>query len=129
MVGWRCVTRLRQVRAVTRDLLAAGVPHDGLLVADLAAPQAVAVPTGAGRPGHVLVTTGLLQLLDRPERTAVLAHEQAHLDHLHHRTVAVATAAAAANPLLRPVAGVVALLVERSADETADFLTVARAWL
>ncbi|MEU0558650.1 M48 family metalloprotease [Dactylosporangium sp. NPDC006015] len=118
-VGRRCVAHLRQERAVTRDLLAAGVPHDGLLVADLPEPHAVAVPAGAGRAGHVLVTAGLLRLLDRTERAAVLAHEHAHLRHRHHRTVAFAAAAAAANPLLRPVSRVVALLVERSADETA----------
>ncbi|MET7403012.1 M56 family metallopeptidase [Dactylosporangium sp. NPDC005572] len=117
--GWRCAAMLRRNRAVTRDLLAAGTAHDGLLVADLPEAHAVAVPAGIGRPGHVLVTAGLLRLLDRTERTAVLAHEEAHLRHRHHRTVAVAAAAAAVNPLLRPLARVVTLLVERSADEAA----------
>ncbi|WP_238009151.1 M56 family metallopeptidase [Dactylosporangium sp. AC04546] len=117
--GWRCVANLRRSRAATRDLVAAGTAHDGLLVADLPEAHAVAVPAGTGRPGHVLVTAGLLRLLDRTERAAVLAHEEAHLRHRHHRTVAAAAAAAAVNPLLRPVARVVTLLVERSADEAA----------
>ncbi|WP_432824537.1 M48 family metalloprotease [Dactylosporangium sp. CA-092794] len=100
-------------------LHAAGDPHDGLLVADWADPHAVAVPPARGRAGHVLVTSGLLRLLDPAERGAVLAHERAHLAHGHHRTAAAGTVAAAAHPLLRGVAATIDLLVERSADETA----------
>jgi Zn-dependent protease with chaperone function len=114
---WRA--DLRRRHTVTRDLHAAGTPHDGLLVADWAEPHAVAVPAGAGHDGHVLVTGGLLRLLDQPERAAVLAHEQAHLRRRHHRTVAFGAAAAAVNPLLSPVADLIRLLVERSADEDA----------
>jgi hypothetical protein len=100
-----------------RRLRAAGRPTDGLVVADWAAPLAVAVP---GRPGHLLVTTGMLRELDTAERRAVLAHERAHLAHRHHRAVGWAAAAAAAvNPLLRPVRDAVTYLVERWADEDA----------
>jgi Zn-dependent protease with chaperone function len=123
---------LHRRRSVTRHLHAAGVPHDGLVVADWTEPHAVAVPGRAGRAGHVLVTGGLLRLLDRPERAAVLAHERAHLRCRHHRTVAFGSAAAVVNPLLRPIADLIALLVERSADEEAaaavgDRAVVARA--
>jgi Zn-dependent protease with chaperone function len=99
-----------------RRLRGAGRPVDGLVVADWTAPLAVAVP---GRPGHLLVTTGMLRELDAAERRAVLAHERAHLAHRHHRAVGWAAAAAAVNPLLRPVRDAVVYLVERWADEDA----------
>lgn len=126
LMAWLCgraVAEARRHRGVTRDLRAAGVPNNGLLVADWDRPHAVAVPgTGRGahrRAGHVLVTSGLLRLLDADERAAVLAHERAHLRLRHHRMTAVAGLAAAVHPLLRPVADAVALLVERASDEEA----------
>jgi Zn-dependent protease with chaperone function len=122
-LGWRVVTQTRRRRGVLRDLRAAGVPHNGMLVADWDRPHAVAVPgegRGAGRrAGHVLVTSGLLRLLDPDERAAVLAHERAHLRLRHHRLTAVAGLAAAVHPLLRPVADGIGLLVERASDEDA----------
>ncbi|MEV4517507.1 M56 family metallopeptidase [Dactylosporangium sp. NPDC049525] len=122
-LGWRIITHTRQRRCVVRDLRAAGPPHNGLLVADWDRPHAVAVPgQGRGvrrRSGHVLVTSGLLRLLDPDERAAVLAHERAHLRLRHHRLIAVAGLAAAVHPLLRPVADGVGLLVERASDEDA----------
>jgi Peptidase family M48 len=99
-----------------RELRAAGSPSDGLVVADLPAPMAVAVP---GRPGHMLITTGLLRELDAGERRVVFAHERAHLAHRHHRLVALAAGAAAVNPLLIRVRDAVGYLVERWADEDA----------
>jgi Zn-dependent protease with chaperone function len=99
-----------------RRLRAAGSSPDGLVVADWAAPLAVAVP---GKPGHLLVTSGMLRLLDADERRVVFAHERAHLAHRHHRVVATAAAAAALNPLLAGVRDTVAYLVERQADEDA----------
>ncbi len=119
MLGWglaRLVADLRRRSGTHRRLRAAGRPRDGLVVADWADPMAVAVP---GRPGHVLVTTELLELLDAAERRVLFAHERAHLAHRHHRLVAVAAAAAAVNPLLAPVRDGVAYLVERWADEVA----------
>ncbi|MFC5002500.1 M56 family metallopeptidase [Dactylosporangium cerinum] len=122
-LGWRVVRQTRQRRGAVRDLRAAGLPHNGMLVADWDRPHAVAVPgEGRGarrRAGHVLVTSGLLRLLDPDERAAVLAHERAHLRLRHHRLIAVAVLAAAVHPLLRPVADGVALLVERASDEDA----------
>jgi hypothetical protein len=72
-----------------------------------------------GRPGHLLVTTGILRLLDAGERRVLFAHEHAHLAHRHHLLVAVTAAAAAVNPLLTPARDQVAYLVERWADEDA----------
>ncbi|WP_344613960.1 M48 family metalloprotease, partial [Dactylosporangium salmoneum] len=127
----------RLVREAWRRDRAAAVLHDagrpvgGLLVADWGVPRAVAVPARRGRAGHVLVTTGLLRLLDDRERAVVLAHERAHLRRRHHRTAAVAAVSRAVNPLLRPVPAAVDVLVERSADEDAaresgDRILVAR---
>ncbi|MFG2041732.1 M48 family metalloprotease [Dactylosporangium sp. NPDC048998] len=116
---YRVAAETRRRRRVAADLHAAGRPHDGLLVAGWAAPHAIAVPPTRRRPGHVLVTSGLLRMLGPAERDAVLAHERAHLALRHHRTAAMAGLAAAADPLLRPVSVAVGLLLERSADETA----------
>jgi Zn-dependent protease with chaperone function len=112
----RLVTDVRRRRDAQRQLRAVGVAQSGFVVADWAAPLAVAVP---GSPGHLLVTTGMLRLLDDDERRVVFAHEHAHLTHRHHRLVACASAAAALNPLLVPVRDAVGYLVERWADEDA----------
>ncbi|WP_426503189.1 M56 family metallopeptidase [Dactylosporangium sp. McL0621] len=122
LLGWaggRLTVRLRHRLAVARDLHAAGRADGGLLVADWDSPRAVAVPPGRGRRGHVLVTSGMLRLLDARERAVLFAHERAHLRHGHHRTAALAAVATAVNPLLGPVESAVGLLVERSADEEA----------
>ncbi|GIJ54159.1 M48 family metalloprotease [Virgisporangium aurantiacum] len=132
---WFACRSVRQHRgrvAAARHLHACGTPHEGILVAAWSRPAAVAVPALAGRAGFVLVTSGLLRLLDPAERAAVLAHERSHLSRRHHHIVAVTAAAAALNPLLRPVTDRVALLVERGADEDAaaeagDRVLVARA--
>jgi hypothetical protein len=112
----RLTTELRRRLSIVRQLRAVGVPQDGVVVADLAAPMAVAIP---GRPGHLLVTTAILRLLDKPERQVMFAHERAHLRHRHHTFVVAAAAAAAVNPLLIPAREAVGYLVERWADEEA----------
>lgn len=113
----RCGADLRRRDEVHRRLREAGHPGDGgIVIADWSAPYAVAVP---GRPGHVLLTTGLIRLLTPAERRVVLAHEQSHLSRRHHRLTAVAATAAALNPLLIPVRDAVSYLVERWADEDA----------
>lgn len=85
-----------------------------------------------GRPQRIVVSTGLLRLLSAPQRRALLAHEAAHLRYHHQRYVQMGRLAAAANPLLRPVARAIELAVERWADEIAarevgDRVTVAHA--
>ncbi|MET0493856.1 MAG: M48 family metalloprotease [Actinoplanes sp.] len=115
----RLLADLRRRTQTYRRLRAAGVPENGLVIADWSAPVAVAVPGRPRHRGHLLVTTGMLRLLDTGERRVVLAHEHAHLAHHHHRLVTAAAAAAALNPLLVPVRETVAYLVERWADEEA----------
>lgn len=79
-------------------------------------PLAFAVP---GRPGRVVVSTGMLASLDRDELTVLFAHEHSHLRHHHHRFLHVAEIAAAAVPLLRPLSRQVRFATERWADEDA----------
>jgi Zn-dependent protease with chaperone function len=84
------------------------------------------------RGGAIVVSAGMLRLLPADERRALLAHESAHLRRYHTGYVLLASLAAAANPLLRPVARQVRLAVELwadqvAADEVGDGLVVARA--
>ena len=102
---------------------------DRLVITHDDRPTAYAVPT---RAGAVVVSTGMLRLLGAGERRALLAHEDAHLRHRHGLYVLLADLAAAANPLLRPLAGRVRLAVELHADQDAaaeigDHRAVARA--
>ncbi|GIF20557.1 hypothetical protein BJ973_001537 [Actinoplanes tereljensis] len=117
--GVRLVRDVTRRITTNRRLRAIGDPAHEMVVADWSTPMAVAVPGTARRPGHLLVTTGILRLLNSGERQVVLAHERAHLAHRHHRLTAVAAAAAAVNPLLIPVRRQVEFLVERWADEDA----------
>ncbi|MEU8075085.1 M56 family metallopeptidase [Catellatospora citrea] len=79
-------------------------------------PEAFAVP---GRPGRIVVTTGMREHLSATQLDAVIAHEQAHLAAGHHRLVAIADLAGVAHPALWWVARHVGFLVERAADEQA----------
>jgi Zn-dependent protease with chaperone function len=96
---WRLSADVKRRHGTLRQLRRAGRAHGGLVIAEWAEPVAIAVP---GRPGHVLVTTGILKVLHAAERRVLFAHERAHLAHHHHRLVAVTAAAAALNPLLGP---------------------------
>ncbi len=110
---WALVGAMRAVarhRAATAGLPAA----TGIRVLPHAEPIAFAVP---GRPGHVVVSRGALDLLDTQERAAMLAHEQAHLRYNHHRFVRVGDIAAAAVPPLKPLSRRLQFATERWADE------------
>jgi Zn-dependent protease with chaperone function len=82
--------------------------------------EAYALP---GSPGRIVVSGRLLDALNDRGRAALLAHEHAHLDSRHHLFTTVAHLAAAANPLLLPVARAVDYTVERWADERAAAIT------
>jgi Peptidase family M48 len=110
--GWR---RIRALVAAARD--ARCLPgHGQVVVIPDGAPDAYTVP---GWPGRIVVTAGMLDALDPAERQVLLAHEGAHADHHHYLFTALSHFAAAANPLLRPVAAAVGYTVERWADEAA----------
>ncbi|MDX3072547.1 M56 family metallopeptidase [Streptomyces sp. MI02-7b] len=122
---WR---RARTLAAAALE--AACMPtRDGLVVVDDEAPDAYALP---GLPGRVVVSTGMLHVLDAGEHDILLTHERAHLAGHHYVFVALAQLGAAANPLLRPLATAVTYTIERWADENAatasgDRTRVARA--
>lgn len=104
----------RQQRALTRSFGA-----DPVVVVPTSAVVALAVPGRLGHPGQIVVSTGMFEALDAEERSAMFAHEMAHLRLRHHLFLRVTGLAAAALPLLRPVHRRVAFSTERWADERA----------
>jgi hypothetical protein len=109
------VAAARRITVLTKARDLAG-PDDKLIVIDDDHPIAHALP---GRPGRIVVSTGILAGLEPIERRALLAHERAHLDRAHHLFVAVVDVFAAANPLLHPLRKLVRYTTERWADEVA----------
>lgn len=71
-----------------------------------------------GRDGGVVVTSGMLEVLEGEEREALFAHERAHLRHRHDRFLVVGSLAAGVPGLNRAVAALRHAL-ERWADEEA----------
>ncbi|MGW1157485.1 M56 family metallopeptidase [Streptomyces sp. NPDC002513] len=112
VASWRRGRALVGVWRECRHIAAGG----DLAVVDDPVPTAFAV---LGMPGRVVVSSGMLRLLDAPERRALLAHERAHLRHRHHLFSLVLHLAAVVNPLLRPLERAGAFAVERWADEDA----------
>lgn len=109
------VRRIRSFAHAVR--LARRLPvTDGVAVRDDNAPRVYALP---GFPGRIVVSTGMLDALDAREWEVVRAHEKAHLTGRHQLFVLIAQCAAAANPVLRPLATAVGYTVERWADEHA----------
>jgi Zn-dependent protease with chaperone function len=123
-VGWD-LTRAHQA---CRRLAPA---DDQLRITPEEHPTAFTLPVPLGR-GAIVVSAGMLRLLPADERRALLAHESAHLRRYHTGYVLLASLAAVANPVLRPVARQVRLAVELWADQLAarevgDARVVARA--
>jgi Zn-dependent protease with chaperone function len=91
-----------------------------VVVTDDEAADAYTLP---GWPCRIVVTAGMMRALGEPERDVLLAHERAHATWFHYLFTSAARLAAAANPLLRPVAAAVGYTVERWADEHAAAVT------
>ncbi|MFH9818235.1 M56 family metallopeptidase [Streptomyces sp. NPDC017230] len=89
---------------------------DPVVVTDDPGADAYAMP---GLPGRIVVTHGMLDALDPVGHEILLAHERAHLHNHHYAFVSLAQLAAAANPLVRPLATAITYTVERWADEYA----------
>jgi Zn-dependent protease with chaperone function len=106
---------LTRARQACRKLTPAG---DRLVITPDEHPAAYSLPVPLPG-GAIVVSTGMLRLLPADERRALLAHESAHLRRFHTGFVLLATLAAAANPVLRPVARQVRLAVELWADQLA----------
>jgi Zn-dependent protease with chaperone function len=79
-------------------------------------PFAVTLP---GRGGHIVLSSGLVELLDEAEQRVVIAHEHAHARHRHDRYLLLAQTCAAAIPMLRPLTSRLQFTIERWADEAA----------
>lgn len=79
-------------------------------------PDAYALP---GRPGQIVVTTGMLNALDPDEREALFAHERAHLRCRHHLLLAAMELAAVFHPALPALKEPLGYALERAADEAA----------
>ncbi|MFR9799460.1 M56 family metallopeptidase [Streptomyces sp. MS06] len=125
VASWRRGRALVDAWRECRHIAAGG----DLTVVDDPVPTAFAV---LGLPGRIVVSSGMLRLLDGPERQALLAHERAHLRYRHHLFSLLLHLTAAVNPLLRPLEKAGAFAVERWADEEAatsvgDRRVVARA--
>jgi Zn-dependent protease with chaperone function len=95
-----------------------------IVVTEDAAADAYTIP---GRPCRIVITQGMLRALSAGERDVLLAHERTHARNSHYLFTSVARLAAAANPLLRPVAAEVGYAIERWADEHAAAQTGDRA--
>lgn len=72
-----------------------------------------------GRGGRVVLSSGLVELLDDGEQAVVVAHENAHARHRHDRYLLVARCAAATIPILKPLTSRLEFSLERWADEAA----------
>ncbi len=91
--------------------------HPGIVeITDHDQPFAFTLP---GRGGQVVLSSGLVDMLNEAEREVVVAHERAHARYRHDRYLLTAQIAAAVMPLLRPLAGRLQFSLERWADETA----------
>jgi hypothetical protein len=114
-VGKAAWHRTRAIARAHRH--ASGLPGAGeVVVTEDAAADAYTVP---GWPCRIVITQGMLRALSAAERSVLLAHERTHARNSHYLFTAAARLAAAANPLLRPVAAEVGYAVERWADERA----------
>lgn len=129
LLAWIATRILRTLREFVRDVhvaraLGAFQRHSGsVTVVDDPAAYAHSLGVGLFGWGRIVVSTGLLAVLDDEEREAVLAHEQAHLRQQHTVLCALANLSIAANPVLRPIASDLHLALERSADEMAASMT------
>ncbi|MFF4250469.1 M56 family metallopeptidase [Streptomyces sp. NPDC001663] len=114
---------LRELRTAQRQLASASSAGD-LCVRHDDRPDAYALP---GRPGRIVVTTGMLRALGAQEREVLFAHERAHLAGRHHLFLAAAEFAVALHPALRGLRAPLSYALERWADESAARATGDRA--
>jgi Zn-dependent protease with chaperone function len=136
---WISARMAHSTSRLAAGVLAAGHPvpaSDGTATYVLAAGQPFAYAVGCRRAHAVVVSRGLLDLLDPRERTAVLAHELAHLRLRHHRALffaqVVATTFGRLAPAARRARASLARELEVLADQeaarrTGDPLVLARA--
>jgi Peptidase family M48 len=83
---------------------------------DTPEPYAVTVP---GRGGRIVISTGLLNIVDDAELDAVIAHEHTHAHYRHDRYLLIARTISAAIPFVKPFTERLRFALERWADEHA----------
>nr|WP_206323316.1 M56 family metallopeptidase [Streptomyces sp. HNM0574] len=113
----RSSRRRRHRHASTLHLVGRRVRGIPATVLDHDSPVAYCLP---GRSPQVVVTSGALRTLTRPQLSAVLAHEWAHIKGRHHLPVAAAEAFGAVLgplPLARHMRAQVPFLMELAADD------------
>lgn len=108
--SWHAGRALRATRRLRHDA------PGRVQIADADRPFAMTLP---GRGGQVVLSSGLVDLLDEHEQRVVLAHEAAHGRYRHDRYLLVAAVASSAIPMLRPLAARLQFSLERWADEAA----------
>ncbi|GAA1115513.1 M56 family metallopeptidase [Nocardiopsis exhalans] len=116
MVGLFGIARLGL--GVRKDIRA--VRGDSQYITEQDHPIALAVP---GQHGGVLVSRGLMRLLNREELQVVFRHEHAHLRHRHHVYSTLTALSAALFPPLRTLHQSLRLALERWADEDTAAIT------
>jgi hypothetical protein len=124
----RVVLELRRIGQEMADLVAAQAELAGrgpgeVVVVDSPDPSAHAVSRTLTRRGRIVLTSGMLELLDGEERAAVVAHERSHLRHGHSVFVAAVRLSLALNPLLTPLRDDLHFALERWADDDAAAVT------
>jgi Zn-dependent protease with chaperone function len=124
-IGWIAVRISRATSRLAADMAIAAAERPaagGPAIHVVASTRPFAYTLG-GRAGSVVVSRGLLALLDDDERDAVLAHERAHLRLHHHRLLyfaqVVSTALGAAIPAAVEGAASLARELEVIADQAA----------
>jgi Zn-dependent protease with chaperone function len=122
-IAWVAVRLVRATsRLASMSVLAAAEPlaaSGGVAGYVLASPRPVAFAVG-GRSRGVVVSRGLLGLLDDDERDAVVAHELAHLLLGHHRLLLVARIIRAALGTVVPPVGDTYASLARELEVLAD---------
>ncbi|MFB7470712.1 M48 family metalloprotease [Kitasatospora sp. NPDC056184] len=111
--------RQRALLSRAWDLTGEGAAEGDVLVVPGEEAEAFALPRHRGRAARVVVSEGMLGALGPAERTALFAHERAHLRGRHHVFSAVVDLAAAAHPALARLGPALEFHLERWADETA----------
>jgi beta-lactamase regulating signal transducer with metallopeptidase domain len=127
-LGWRAVRELRILFADRRELdgthraIRRG-NRGAVVVLDEDVPNAYALAGTIRHRGRIVMTAGLLDLLDDEERAAALAHERAHLRHHHALFEIAGRMMVACNPLLGMLNRDLGFLLERWADEESTLET------
>ncbi len=106
--------RVRRVIRSFRELRFDGVGT--VEVVDGDEPFAVTLP---GRGGQIVLSRGLIDMLDDREQQVVVAHERTHARCRHDRYLLLAQTCSATLPLLRPLSSRLQFSLERWADESA----------